>query len=133
MSGLRLNSKKTEALWIGSMVGNKEKLFPEKNFKWPENKVKVLGVWLSIDPNITLNINYREKADKIKNILSNWKYRRLTLLGKIQVIKSLAASQLTYILAPLATNHKIIKEINNLFYSFLWDNKGDKKCHDKRL
>ena len=108
MSGLRLNSKKTEALWIGSMVGNKEKLFPEKNFKWPENKVKVLGVWLSTDPNITLNINYREKADKI------------------QVIKSLAASQLTYILAPLATNHKIIKEINNLFYSFLWDNKGDK-------
>ena len=126
MSGLRLNSKKTEALWIGSMVGNKEKLFPEKNFKWPENKVKVLGVWLSIDPNITLNINYREKADKIKNILSNWKYRRLTLLGKIQVIKSLAASQLTYILAPLATNHKTIKEINDLFYSFLWDNKGDK-------
>ena len=54
MSGLRLNSKKTEALWIGSMVGNKEKLFPEKNFKWPENKVKVLGVWLSIDPNITI-------------------------------------------------------------------------------
>ena len=107
-------------------MGNKEKLFPEKNFKWPENKVKVLGVWLSIDPNITLNINYREKADKIKNILSNWKYRRLTLLGKIQVIKSLAASQLTYILAPLATNYKIIKEINNLFYSFLWDNKGDK-------
>ena len=126
MSGLRRNGKKTEALWIGSMVGNKEKLFPEKNFKWPENKVKVLGVWLSTDPNITLNINYREKAGKIKNILSNWKYQRLTLVGKIQVIKSLAASQLTYILAPLATNHKIIKEINNLFYSFLLDNKGDK-------
>jgi len=47
-------------------------------------------------------------------------------LGKIQVIKSLAASQLTYILAPLATNHKTIKGINDLFYSFLWDNKGDK-------
>ena len=53
MSGLRLNSKKTEALWIGSMAGNKEKLLPEKNFKWPENKVKVLGVWLSTDPDIT--------------------------------------------------------------------------------
>ena len=82
------------------MVGNKEKRFPEKNFKWPENKIKVLGVWLSTDPNITLNINYREKADKIKNILSNWKYRRLMLLGKIQVIKSLAASQLTPLVAP---------------------------------
>ena len=89
MSGLRLDRKKTEALWIGSMVGNKEKLVPEMNVKWPENKVKVFGVWLSTDPNITLNINYREKADKIKNILSNWKYRRLTLLGKIQVINSI--------------------------------------------
>jgi len=71
-------------------------------------------------------MNYKEKMDKISNILSSWKHRRLTLMGKIQVIKSLAASQLTYILAPLATNHKIIKEINDIFYSFLWNNKGDK-------
>ena len=42
------------------------------------------------------------------------------------MIKSLAASQLTYILAPLVINHKIIKEINDIFYSFLWNNKGDK-------
>ena len=47
-------------------------------------------------------------------------------MGKILVIKSLAASQLTYILAPLATNHEIIREINDLFYSYLWNNKGDK-------
>lgn len=47
------------------MAGNKEKLFPEKNFNWPENKVKFLGVWLSIDPSITLNMNYKEKMDKI--------------------------------------------------------------------
>ena len=64
--------------------------------------------------------------DKISNILSSWKHRRLTLMGKIQLIKSLAASKATYILAPLATNHKIIKEINDIFYSFLWNNKGDK-------
>ena len=104
----------------------RKKLFPEKNFKWAENKVKVLGVWISTDPNTTLNMNYREKADKIRNVLSCWRYRRLTLMGKILVIKSLAASQLTYILAPLATNHEIIREINHLFYSYLWNNKGDK-------
>ena len=125
-TGLRLNNRKTEAFWIGSMAGNKEKLFPEKNFRWPENKVKFLGVWLSIDPNITLIMNYKEKVDQISNILSSWKHRRLTLMRKIRVIKSLAASQLTYILAPLVTNHKAIKEINGIFYSFLWNNKGDK-------
>jgi len=87
------------------MVANKENLFPEKNFKWPENKVKVFGVWLSTDPNI----------DNIRNILGNSKYRRLRLLGEIQVIKCMATSQLTYVIALLATNHKIIKEINNFF------------------
>ena len=71
-------------------------------------------------------MNYKEKMDQMNNTLSSWKHRRFTLMGKIQVIKSLAASQLTYILAPLVTNHKIIKEINDIFYRFLWNNKGDK-------
>ena len=34
VSGLRLNSKKTEALWIGSCAGKSEKLHPEKDFNW---------------------------------------------------------------------------------------------------
>ena len=53
--------------------------------QWPENKVKVLGVWISIDPTVTLNLNYTEKLEQIRNLLSCWKYRRLTLIGKIQV------------------------------------------------
>ena len=81
VSGLKLNDKKTKALYIGSMVGKKEKLLPEKNFKWPENKVKVLGAWISTDPTVTLKLNYTEKVDKIRNILSCWEYRRLTLIG----------------------------------------------------
>ena len=126
VSGLRLNDKKTEALWIGSMVGKKEKLIPEKNFQWPENRVKVLGVWISTDPIVTLKLNYTEKLEKIRNLLSCWEYRRLTFWGKIQVIKSLALSQLTYILTPLVTNQNFISEINNIFYSFLWNDKSDK-------
>ena len=126
VSALRLNDKKTEALWIRSMVGKNEKLIPEKNFKWPENRVKVLGVWISTDPIVTLKLKYTEKLEKIRNLLSCWEYQRLTFLGKIQVIKSLALSQLTYILTPLVTNQNFISEINNIFYSFLWNNKSDK-------
>ena len=40
VSGLKLNDKKTEGLWIGSKCGSNEILFP----------VKALGVWLSVDP-----------------------------------------------------------------------------------
>ena len=58
--------------------------------------------------------------------MSCWKYRRLTLLGKITVLKSLAASQLVYLLSPLRSNHHARKEINDMFYHFLWNGKGDK-------
>ena len=123
ISGLRLNIKKTEALWIGSKKDCDLKLLPEKDFKWPKKKVKALGVWLTTDPTIIISLNYKEK---IESILGCWKFRRLTLLGKIAVLKSLVASQLVYIFSPLQTNHEAIKEINTIFYKFLWNDKGDK-------
>ena len=129
-SGLKLNSKKTEAIWIGTYSGKTEILLPERNFRWQTNKVKSLGVWFTTDPENTVLLNYKEKLEKINNILSNWKYRRLTLSGKITVLKSLVASQIVYVLAPLCTNKKIISEINKLFYLFLWNGKGDKIKRD---
>ena len=65
VSGLRLNAKKTEALWIGSCAGRDEKLVPERNFNWQKTKVKALGVWLSIDPKLTVTLNFSEKIEKI--------------------------------------------------------------------
>jgi len=89
-------------------------------------KVRALGVWLSTDPDVTISLNYKDKMEKIKTILGCWKLRRLGLLGKITVLKSLIASQLVYIFSPLQTNHAAIKEINVMFYNFLWNDKGNK-------
>ena len=55
-----------------------------------------------------------------------WKLRRLGLLDKLTVLKSLKASQLVNIFSPLQTNHTAIKEIKVMFYNFLWNDKGDK-------
>lgn len=125
-SGLKLNEKKTEALWIGSSIGNDKLSLPGKELKWPESKVKTLGLWLSVEPEIAALLNYDEKVEKIRKILSCWKYRRLTLLGRITVLKSLAASQLVYLLSPLPSNYNALNQINKLFYQFLWNGKGDK-------
>ena len=126
ISGLRLNASKTEALWIGSKIGQEKISVPEKDFKWPKYKVKTLGLWLSTDPDLANTLNYKEKTEKIRKLLSCWKYRRLTLLGKITVLKSLIASQLVYLFVPLPSNHYAIKELNDMFYYFLWNGKGDK-------
>ena len=83
-----------------------------------------MHAWISTDPTATLKLNYKEKVNKMRNILSCWEYRRLTLIDKIQVSKRLALSQLTYILTLLATNQNFINEINDIFIVFCnWNNK----------
>ena len=77
-------------------------------------------------------LNYKERLAKVRNVLNCWKYRRLTLIGRITVLKSLATSQLVYVLSPLLlrTDVNAIKEAKKLFYTFLWNGKGDKIKRD---
>ena len=126
VSGLKLNDRKTEALWIGSCIGNDQITLPSKNFKWPKAKVKALGLWISTNTDMSASLNYNEKLENVRKMLSCWKYRRLTLLGKITVLKSLVVSQLVYLLTPLKSNYSALTEINKLLYTFLWNGKGDK-------
>ena len=94
LSGLRVNCEKTEVLWIVSKTGSNQIMCPEKNLTWANGKVKALGVWFCMDQNLGMQMNYEEKVRKVEDILTNWQNKRLTLLGKITVIKALAASHL---------------------------------------
>ena len=111
---------------FGASIGNDKILVPGKELKWPKDKIKSLGLWVSTDPELSASLNYNEKLEKVKELLRCWKYRRLTLLGKISVIKSLIVSQLVYLLSPLRSNYKVLNEINDLLYTFPWNGKGDK-------
>ena len=61
ISGLRLNNKKIEVLWIGSKARTSEILCPENGYSWQEVKVKTLGVWLSVEPELTMILNFEKK------------------------------------------------------------------------
>ena len=67
-SGLKLNDKKTEALWIGSCIGNDQITLPNKNFKWPKAKVKTLGLWISTDSDMSASLNCNEKLENVRKI-----------------------------------------------------------------
>ena len=68
----------------------------------------------------------KKKKKNISKTIENWQYSRLTLLGKIVVIKSLLASQLVYIMSPLPTSSEQLKDTSNLLCQFLWDGRRDK-------
>ena len=120
LSGLRVNYEKTKAMWIGTSRYN------DKNIEWPEDKVRALGVWFTLNSERSQLLNYQERSEKITKIINDWSHRRLTLIGKITVIKSLLASQLVYILSPLPTNCEYVKLIQKELYTFLWNGKNDK-------
>ena len=64
VSGLRLNDNKTESLWIGASIGNDKILLSGKELKWPKDKVKSLGLWISTDRELSASLNYNEKLEK---------------------------------------------------------------------
>ena len=125
-SGLKVNYEKTEALWIGSYKDRAFTIPSSKPVTWAEGKVYALGVQFSNSEINESSINFCEKIEKMRKILSSWSAKKLTLLGKIAVLKSLVVSQIVYVLSSLPTPQGVIKEINSLFYEFLWSNKSDK-------
>ena len=63
----------------------------------------------------------------IKLLLRTWKWRKLTLQGKISIIKTLALSKLAHLLIVIPNLPKwFAKQINTLFFKFLWNDCPDR-------
>jgi len=121
LSGLKINSSKTEGMWIGSLKNNEEKPF---GIKWPCSAIKALGVFFSYDDNqfCTKNLN-ENRLDSIKKQISVWSSTGLSVYGKVTVIKSFLIPKFVFISSLLPTPNKFIKDLNQLIFKFLWNGK----------
>jgi hypothetical protein len=54
-------------------------------------------------------------------ILNQWGKRQLTLFGKITVIKTLVLPLLNHIFMTILNPSAYCKELENLFFSFVWN------------
>ena len=68
-------------------------------------------------------MNWGNKINKLEKLLCQWKQRKLTMFGKVVILKSLAISQINYYLNILEVKEDVIKKLESIFYSFLWDKK----------
>ena len=75
LSGLQINSSKTEGMWIGSSKNNVEKPL---GIKWPSGPIKALGVVFPHDDNQLCVKNFDEKLDSIKKQVNIWSPRELS-------------------------------------------------------
>ncbi|MCG7892737.1 MAG: reverse transcriptase domain-containing protein, partial [Candidatus Thiodiazotropha endolucinida] len=127
MSGLKINIEKTRAIWIGSLSNSHMRLCQDCNLDWTQGTFKVLGVNFSSNVNEIWDLNYHEVLNKAENICKQWAKRKLTLIGRITVIKSLLLAKFTHLFLALPNPPgELIKQIEKMFYKFLWNNGPDR-------
>ena len=61
--------------------------------------------------------------DALEKTLNNWKRRKLTLLGKINIVKSVGLSKLIYNASVLPVPNNFCDQVNKVTFNFIWDNK----------
>ena len=119
-SNLQVSNDKTEIFAIGG-----QKL-DQKNFHHEvRTSIKILGIVFDYNTSLRMKANFDSIFKSIKDTLNMWKWRGLTLLGRIQIIKSFVISKILSKAAVIAVTDDFIKEINSLIYSFIW--KGNDK------
>ena len=127
MSGLKINIEKTRAIWIGALSHSVEQLCRNQRLDWSQDPFKVLGVTFTTEVFDIWDINSNEIITKIENLCKQWAKRKLTLIGRITIIKSLALSKFTHLFLALPyPPEKLIKKLNTIFYTFLWNSGPDR-------
>ena len=83
---LKINHDKTEILLLGDM----EASCSELDVKEISKAIKILGVNFTYNYSLFYKLNFESIEKYLRGLLKGWGWRGLTLLGKIQVIKSFA-------------------------------------------
>ena len=81
VAGPRLNMDKVEGIWLGPLKDT----MPDNycNVVWTKEAVRCLGIYIGHNKEQCIQRNWNDKFANVKNLLSQWKRRNLTILGKV--------------------------------------------------
>lgn len=132
-SGLKINYTKTTAIKIGIKGNVKYDTGNGKEINWQtDGKFTLLGIKYNLDEENFTELNYEEKLKEFRNILNTWKYRNLTIYGKICVLKSLALPKLVHLFSSIPNPPQLIfKQLEKECFNFIWNNGSEKIKRDQ--
>jgi hypothetical protein len=82
------------------------------------------------------DLNYESSWNEIIKSATTWSKRKLTIFGKITVVKSIFLGKLNHLHTAFPNpNPTLSKNLESCFYKFIWDNKPDKieRLHNPTL
>ena len=121
ISGLRLNMTKCDFVWIGRDRTRKDNICGIA----PRTKFKSLGILFSTEEAYVPE-NVEAKIRSMRNAMNMWKGRDLSIKGRITLMKSLMASQFTYLASAMVIPLESLKRIDKELRTFLWNGRTPK-------
>ena len=109
-------------MWIGSRRYCKN---APLGVNWT-NCMKITGVYFSYNDLVSKARNFEDKITKARSILNMWKQRGLTMIGRIQIVKTFIISQFAYVTSAICIPEDCVNELNRLIWSFIWKGKRDR-------
>ena len=127
-SGLKVNFSKSKAYKIGSLRDKNITYTLVNQISWCRGPIEMLGVRIPLDDKHDISeLNYIPKIDLMRGVFNTWQQRNLSLAGRITIAQCLGLSMVTYLASVLPDPPEtIFKEIDSLFFGFIWGGKNDK-------
>ena len=127
ISGLKMNTEKTKIIWIGHKKYSEDQYNVTLELDWGSRNFVLLGLYYDVNLKQMVEINFRKCLNTAKGIISQWRKRNLTPIGKIAVIKTFILSKFNHIFMCLPSPSLcLMKELDTLIYRFLWNEKPDR-------
>ena len=109
----------------GRYIGENVRLLID-DLKWTTGPIDYLGIKIGAN-NDNVELNYSDKIQKFRTVLSPWARCQLTPYGRVYLIKSIALSQLVYAFSVLPKpSNEMLGEIDKIMFKFIWGGKKDK-------
>ena len=118
-SGAKLNTTKSEAMWLGRWRTNGDSPF---GLKWV-NKMRILGVFFSNGLVCVDDDNWREKLNKLSSVLGLWKQRDLSFIGRAMIVNVLGASRLWHVAKVIPPPSWVHDNFKSIVWPFVWKSK----------
>ena len=127
ISGLKLNTEKTNNAWLGSKINSDARWLPHLNMNWNPPKFKLLGLWFTNNLDEIEKMNTYDKYLETQILFNCWAKRSTTPIGKVAVLKSLILSKLIYLWIMLPNPpDDLINKLQKKCFEFVWEGKRDK-------
>ena len=115
VSGLEINYNKSEIMEL-NYVYDISIGIPVKN------RVKITGVWFSLDKDEMVMQNWEDVCTKVSRKLNNWKGRNLSEMGKSTIVKAQISPIVLYVATVIPLPQEVEKNLSKMTYRFIGNN-----------